>query len=135
MTQAEKFTVGQRVGIVRGVQSVDGPHVYMTGVVVRTVAPWGETEYVVKAEDGSELVYRAYLLRSLTEGNKTMTENRARYVVCVRPRMMTKWIEEMETNDLDAATREADSRFEDGNYDARVWDRAVGAFVAETDRF
>jgi hypothetical protein len=58
------FAVGQRVGIVTGVQSVHGPAVTSYGTVVRTVAPWGEVEYVVRGDDGAELVYPAYLLRA-----------------------------------------------------------------------
>lgn len=64
------FNVGQEVGIVRGIQAVGGPRVYTTGIVVRTVEPWGTTEYVVKAEDGSELLYPAYLLRELDEDSE-----------------------------------------------------------------
>jgi hypothetical protein len=59
------FTIGQRVGIVRGVQT-RRPAVYMYGTVTRTVTPWGVTEYVVTLGDGGELVYPAHLLRDAT---------------------------------------------------------------------
>lgn len=68
MSAAAKFGIGERVGIVTGVQSVTGPTVTHYGTVVGHRAPWGEVEYIVKLDDvdgadGSELLYRAYLLR------------------------------------------------------------------------
>jgi hypothetical protein len=61
-----EFGIGERVGIVRGVQSVKGPQVYASGIVVRYFPAWGDTEYVVRGEDGQELVYPAFLLRHAT---------------------------------------------------------------------
>jgi hypothetical protein len=65
----DAFAAGQRVGIVRGLQSVNGPRVYRYGTVVRSVELWRDTvEYVVRHDDdGAELVYRAYLLRPAPE--------------------------------------------------------------------
>jgi hypothetical protein len=63
-----EFRIGERVGIVRGLQSVNGPQVYMYGTVVRHFTSWNDsTEYVVLGEDGEELVYGAYLLRHVPE--------------------------------------------------------------------
>lgn len=61
--ERDAFAVGEVVGIVRGLLDVNGPQVHMHGTVVGLSAPWGETEYLVAAEDGTELLYRGYLLR------------------------------------------------------------------------
>lgn len=68
MNQPEAtFTVGQRVGIVSGLQAVGGPQVTSHGTVVEQVERWhGVTEYVVEAEDGTRMDYRPYLLRPVT---------------------------------------------------------------------
>jgi hypothetical protein len=70
----DTFAAGQRVGIVRGVQAVNGPRVYRYGTVVRSVELWrGTVEYVVRHDDdGAELVYRAYLLRPAPETANTI---------------------------------------------------------------
>jgi hypothetical protein len=72
----DTFAAGQRVGIVRGVQGVNGPQVYRYGTVVRSVELWmwiGTVEYVVRHDDdGAELVYAAYLLRPAPETANTI---------------------------------------------------------------
>lgn len=57
--------VGQRVGILVGLQSASGPHIGQRGTVVRVIRPWGKDEYVVKGDDGQELVYPPYLLTAV----------------------------------------------------------------------
>lgn len=60
------FTIGQRVGILAGLLAKNGPKVYTHGTVIRTVEFWtGITEYVVKADDGTEMVYMPYLLQAV----------------------------------------------------------------------
>lgn len=62
MTKA-KFSVGQRVGILVGLQAKGGPHVSQYGTVVDVVETWADVlEYVVEADDGTRLLYMAYLL-------------------------------------------------------------------------
>lgn len=72
----DTFAAGQRVGIVRGVQGVNGPQIYRYGTVVRSVELWmwiGTVEYVVRHDDdGAELVYAAYLLRPAPETANTI---------------------------------------------------------------
>lgn len=60
------FTIGQRVGILVGQQSVNGPSVGSYGIVVRTEEFWkGTTDYIVRSEaTGEELVYSAYMLQN-----------------------------------------------------------------------
>lgn len=65
------FQVGQRVGIVAGVQSVNGPHIVATGRVVRRVELWrGSPEYIVHLDDAvsgdEDLLYAPFLLRGLS---------------------------------------------------------------------
>lgn len=58
-----KFAVGQRVGIVTGVQGPNGGTVTRYGTVIGHREFWkGTVEYIVSEDDGSELAYRAYLL-------------------------------------------------------------------------
>lgn len=61
------FSIGQRVGIVSGLQAAGGPVVTRYGTVVDVVEFWrGVLEYVVRHDSGGEdLVYRGYLLRAV----------------------------------------------------------------------
>lgn len=62
------FTPGQYVGILVGLQAVGGPTVGQYGTVIRAEEFWhGVTEYIVRHEDGTELVYRPYLLVDATD--------------------------------------------------------------------
>lgn len=75
------YVIGQRVGILIGVQSVSGPHVGATGIVVRTIYPWGSREYVVRDNvTGEELVYPPYLLAEVepAPGEATASERLSR---------------------------------------------------------
>jgi hypothetical protein len=55
--------VGERVGILRGLQAVGGPYVGQYGTVVRHEEFWtGQPDYVVRTDKGEELVYRPYLI-------------------------------------------------------------------------
>lgn len=63
---APKFAVGDRVGIITGVQTVD-PWVESMGTVVRHTAPWnGQLDYIVSV-NGEELLYEAWMLRTLAD--------------------------------------------------------------------
>lgn len=65
-----KFAVGQRVGIVTGVQGPNGGTVTRYGTVIGHREFWkGTVEYIVSEDDGSELVYRAYLLSDDLSGD------------------------------------------------------------------
>lgn len=63
------YSIGQRVGIVSGLQAVGGPVVTQYGTVTAVEEFWvGTLEYQVTPDDGSEaLWYRGYLLRSVAE--------------------------------------------------------------------
>lgn len=56
--------IGTRVGILVGLQSVDGPQIGQYGRIMRTEEYWkGQVDYVVRLDDsGEELVYPRYLL-------------------------------------------------------------------------
>lgn len=59
------YPVGARVGILVGVQSVNGPHVVRYGTVTRHVRDWNNApDYVVTDDQGETLVYPAFLLRA-----------------------------------------------------------------------
>lgn len=61
-----KFVIGQRVGILVGVQAKGGPHVDRYGTVIDVVETWRDVfEYVVREDDGTELIYVGYLLVSV----------------------------------------------------------------------
>lgn len=63
-----KFSIGEAVGILAGLQAVGGPHVAQYGTVVEVVETWADTlEYVVEAADGTRLLYGAYLLASVQD--------------------------------------------------------------------
>jgi hypothetical protein len=63
-TIVSKFSPGQTVGIVVGVQT-GHPHIGKTGTFVREVSLWRDTtDYVVNV-DGEELVYSTYLIREV----------------------------------------------------------------------
>ena len=62
-----EFETGERVGIVRGVQSIKGPHVYAFGTVVAAREFWrGSLSYIVVQDgDSEEYVWESYLLRHI----------------------------------------------------------------------
>jgi hypothetical protein len=65
------YSIGQRVGIVSGLQAAGGPSVVAYGTVTRVEEFWvGTLEYQVTPDDGSEaLWYREYLLRPMVTGD------------------------------------------------------------------
>lgn len=73
-----KFSVGQRVGILVGLQAKGGPHVSQYGTVVAVVETWADVlEYVVEADDGTRLLYMAYLLTEATDDEREARAYRA----------------------------------------------------------
>ena len=60
------FPDGARVGILAGLQSVNGPHIGATGTVVRSQEVWrGTLDYWVRTDDGEVLTYPRHLLTSV----------------------------------------------------------------------
>jgi hypothetical protein len=73
---ARTFTVGQRVGILTGFQSVTGAWVASYGTILRPFEGWhGAEMWTVQGDDGGEpLVYEAWQLRSEVQADAVTGE-------------------------------------------------------------
>lgn len=79
---AADFRIGQRVEILGGALSVNGPYVTDLGTVVQIQETWkGVTEYSVRADrDGMTLLHRTWMIRATREA-RTVTRGAHRAAV------------------------------------------------------